>query len=417
VTSASAAAGRPPAASARAGLLTDRPWRRLALAAVALVASYALALGTRSLGTIGAAVLATLLLLGGVVLVRASAGVAGPRPIPRWYGPVTLLAAAVVLVVRGGVDDWAGGAAAAVAVLLATAPGALLAAAELPLAQARRRGLADGIDLRHAAALPLARGVAVLAVDGVGPLVDGMVVEGVHPLDETHLRNLRWFAGALAHALETPLGRAVAKLSGRGNLTDIVDHPGLGISGSVDRHPTRLGSPAWTGLTDVESPWESVGIEVDGRPLGTVVVADALRQDTVVSVASLRDQGVEVALVAPAADARAAAVAERAGIAVLLPRAAEEDAVLSALAPAARLLLGPAGDRIGLAQAEIGAAAHALRLSRAADCAQRRGVRVALVWHAVCLVLAAAGLLAVWAAAIAALLGTLVACLVARASH
>jgi hypothetical protein len=41
------------------------------------------------------------------------------------------------------------------------------------------------------------------------------------------------------HAAEDPIGRAIARLSTRGRLSGVERSPGLGMSGSVDRHPVR----------------------------------------------------------------------------------------------------------------------------------------------------------------------------------
>jgi cation transport ATPase len=378
---------------------------RLGLPITAALASYALAIGTASVMSVVAAACATILVLLDVLLLHRAGAVAGPRPLPRAYDAVAALVALATFVLRGALDDWGAGATTGVSVLLAIAPGALLAATDVPLGRALRRGAPDGIVLRHTAALVAARGAGTVALDGVDTVADGMIVDRVDPLDETHLRNLRWFGGALAHALQTPLGRAIAKLSASGNLTNVARHAELGISGSVDRHPTRIGALQWIGLGAVDSPWEVVGVEVDGRPLGTITVADALRADTVEAVTKLRSEGLDVVLVAPASR-RVDAVAARAGISAQATDVPQDAAVVSARATPARLLLGPCGDQISMVHADVGSALTALTLCRAADDAQRRSVRVALGWHGVAAVLAAVGALTAWPAGAAALVGT-----------
>lgn len=414
MTSVSAAFGRSSPTTSR--LAARLPLHRLGLPVLALLASYALALAVRTPTAIVAAVLATLLLFSAAVLLRHSAGVTGPRPVPRWYSPSALCVAAAVFLARGSVDSWSAGAAAGVATLLTLAPGALLAASETPLWQAVRRGQPDGIVLHRTEALDAARAVETVALDGLDTVTSGKVVDQLHPLDESHLRNLRWFAGALAHGLDSPLGRAVAKLSAAGNLTDITRHPDQGISGSVDRHPTRIGRPDWLGLEPVSSPWEVIGVEVDARPLGYITVADALRAGAAEQVAALRSEGLDVVLVA-APSPRVGAVADQAGIATVVSDVPAGAAVVSPRAPAARLLLGPAGEEISVEQAEVVSAAKALELCRSTDRAQRRSIRIALGWHGVAAALAAAGLLACWSAAAVAVVGTGVVWAIARSSR
>ncbi|WP_157416932.1 hypothetical protein [Nocardioides sp. Iso805N] len=414
MTSVSAAFGR---SSPRTSRLAARlPLHRLGLTVLALLASYALALAVRTPTAIIAAALATLLFLSAAVLLRRIAGVTGPRPVPRWYSPSALFVVAAVFLGRGALDSWSAGAAAGVATLLTIAPGALLAASETPLRQAVRRGQSDGIVLLRTEALDAARTVEALALDGLDTVVSGKVVDQVQPLDESHLRNLRWFAGALAHGLDSSLGRAMAKLSAAGNLTDVTRHPDQGISGSVDRHPTRIGRPAWLGLEPVNSPWEVIGVEVDGRPLGYITVADALRAGAAEQITTLRSSGLDVVLV-EVPSPRVDAVAEQAGIVTVLSDVPAGAAVVSPRAPSAPLLLGPAGQDIRVEQAEIVSAAKALELLRSTDRDQRRSIRIALGWHGVAAALAAAGLLACWSAAAVAVLGTGVLWAVARASR
>ncbi|WGL53031.1 HAD family hydrolase [Nocardioides sp. BP30] len=403
MTSVSAALGSSSPTTPR--LVARLALPRLGLTWLAVLASYALAIAVHTPGAIAAAALATLLLGAAALLVRQGAEVSGPRPVPRWYAAAAVGVAAVVLLARGSLDSWSAGAMAAVATLLALAPGAVLAASETPLRQAVVRGRADGIALRRTGALLGAREVDTVALDGLETVVSGKVVDQVHPLDESHLRNLRWFAGALAHSLDSPLGRAVAKLSAAGNLADVTHHPDLGISGSVDRHPTRIGRLEWLGLEPVTSPWDVVGVEVDGRPLGYVTVADALRAGAAERVAALRADGLDVLLVAVPAP-RVEAVAEQVGIATVVTEAPRDAAVVSSRAVSARLLLGPAGQDIGVEQADIASAVTALELCRATDRTQRRSIRIALGWHGLAAVLAAAGLLAAWPAAAVAVVGT-----------
>lgn len=383
----------------------------LGLATLALIAAVALAITSPTAGHAAATGLGLVLLVVSGIALRFGRRVTGPRAYPQVYVAVALAATVLTLLVRGAVSGWAEGWSAAVAVTLAVAPAGLLTAVELPLGRAVRVGEPAGITLVHTAALAP---VSVLALDGTGTLVDGKVVSSVDPVEEGHLRNLRWFAGALGHAADTPIGHAVAALAGRGNVTEAaaVDDE---ISGSVDRHPVRLSlTTGAAGALALGGPWDVVAVEVDGRSLGTLTIADALRPDAVAAIGELSAAGVATVLVAAPEDARAGAIADQAGcpLAISPPPGA---AVVTASADAPGLagfpgsaLLGPESRHLRLAEASIGYAARAVALCRAVNSATRRGIRLAVAVPAVGALLAAAGVLVPWAAAAVALVTAVV---------
>lgn len=183
------------------------------------------------------------------------------------------------------------------AVLLAAAPAAL---AVLPLSWwfVRARSRRDGITWSSRTALDLARRVDVVLLDRWGTVTTGeLKVAAVEPFDPDNERSLRWFAGALGHAAEDPVTRAVARLSSRGKVTEVEQYDGRGISGSVDRHPVRLGRPDWLGMAERDGVGVTVGVQVDSRPIGYITVSDDVRPDAATHVERLRGLGVEPVLV------------------------------------------------------------------------------------------------------------------------
>lgn len=199
-----------------------------------------------------------------------------------------------------------------------------------------------------------------------------------------------------------PIGHAVAALAGRGNVTEAVALEDE-ISGSVDRHPVRLSLTSRAdGALAMGGPWDVVSVEVDGRSLGTLAIADALRPDATNALAALAAAGTATVLVAPVEDARAAAIAAEAGC-PLKAAAPSGAAVLSASAAGAlslgipgALRLGPQSEQLGLAEASIGQAATALALCRMTATATRRSVGMSLAASALGACLAAVGLLPPW---------------------
>lgn len=180
-----------------------------------------------------------------------------------------LTAASVVLLVLDRV-----GAVAVldvVALLLLAVPAASPLASVVTGWTLRRRAAALGVGYRDAAAARTAGLVDAVLLRAPGLLTTGeREVASIHALDPDHERSLRWFAGALAHSGDDPVLRAVSRLAGQGRVTQVRQESDLGLCGDVDRHPVRVGRPDWLGLTAAER--EAVGVEVDGRPLGTIAV-------------------------------------------------------------------------------------------------------------------------------------------------
>ncbi len=308
------------------------------LASVAMLASwgwpaYAIATGRTDTHLSAAAVIAVIAVIGGEV--RRAGDSSAPRA----------TAGLLILPVAAGAAWWMVDPVDAVAVALGVL--AVLAPVLPALGSATARLAGD----HRAARMGCSLGPRIEAVDRIDTLVidkDRTVTTGelqvvsVDPVEPDHDRSLRWFAGALEHASDHPVGRAIAALSGRGQLTDVRHHPGLGISGSVDRHPVRIGSPAWIETTrpvtvppTVYSPpsrpavGTTVDVEVDGRPLGQITVWDRLRPDASEGLAALAGLGLRPVLVTGDGEASAAHLADLlGGTAVHAVANAEERACL-----------------------------------------------------------------------------------------
>ncbi|MFD4325935.1 HAD family hydrolase [Nocardioides sp. NPDC058538] len=200
-------------------------------------------------------------------------------------------------------------------VLVAGAVVAYVLGSVFPHFVASWAGRRHGIESVPRSSWALAARVDTVVLDRWGTVTTGrLVVTTVDPLDPDHLRNLRWFAGALEHEAEGPLARAVARLSPRGKVTDFGVVPGSGVRGSVDRHPVRVGRPSWVGMAERADRGTVLGVELDGRPLGYVVVGDQPREDAGASVSRLTAAGVTPVLVSDDTDRETEHLAETCGI-------------------------------------------------------------------------------------------------------
>lgn len=230
-------------------------------------------------------------------------------------GAVTLLAAVATLAAWSLVGGLERALSPTLAVVIVAAPVALGLAGLLPLLTARRRGRSVGLAALGRDAPAAASRVDVAVLDKHRTVTTGeLAVVSVDPLEATHHRNLRWFAGALEYSSAHPIGRAMADPAGRGRVTDLTEHAGLGIHGTVDRHPVRVGEPEWIGMEPRNGYGITVGVEVDERPLGWITVADAVRPGTAEHVTALRGLGIEAVLVSDGTSSDTNRLATEAGI-------------------------------------------------------------------------------------------------------
>lgn len=230
------------------------------------------------------------------------------------------------------------------AVLLLVAALLVVLADTLALAPLR----ADGAVVpRGGVLLAAARhGDAVVAEVG-GFATDGeLQVVAVEPVEPDHDRNLRWFAGALEHQGEGPVSRAISRLAGNGRVTDVRRVPGAGIEGSVDRHPVRVGDPRWLGVAAPTATrgGRTVAVEVDGRMLGSITVAERVRPEATGSLSRLAAGGWATTMVTSAGELEAQRLAaETGGDVRVVPDADGRRALVAELAGAGRSVVWVAG--------------------------------------------------------------------------
>jgi Cu+-exporting ATPase len=294
---------------------------------------------------------------------------------------VIVVAAGTALVwgAFGPEPRWANGLVNAVAVLIVACPCALGLATPMSVMVGTGRGAQAGVLVRNAEALERFEAVDTLVVDKTGTLTEGkprlaaVVARGV---EESELLRL---AAGLESASEHPLAAAVvAGAQARGlkpaGVTDFRYVPGKGIAGRAEGRPVALGNEALLAELGIEpgglasevsrlrgEGQTAVFVALEGRVVGVLGVADAVKDSTPEALAALRGEGVLVVMVTGDARAAAEAVARRLGIedvhAEVLPE--RKAAEVRRLREAGRVV-AMAGDGVNdapaLAAADVGVA-------------------------------------------------------------
>ncbi|GAA2072629.1 heavy metal translocating P-type ATPase [Aeromicrobium halocynthiae] len=220
--------------------------------------------------------------------------------ISAWFVPVVMVLALLTfagwaLLAR----DVTTAFVAAVSVLIIACPCALGLATPTALMVGTGRGAQLGVLIKGPQVLESTRRIDTVVLDKTGTVTTGvMTVVDVSPAPGEDEQRLRRVAATLEDASEHPVARAIAGLADPGTVEDFRNHAGFGVSGVVDGLPARVGRPTWLGH-DVEAgqaAGTTVTVELDGRLLGTITVADVVKETSAEAIASLRDLGLEPVL-------------------------------------------------------------------------------------------------------------------------
>ncbi|MFC9493328.1 heavy metal translocating P-type ATPase [Streptomyces sp. NPDC056982] len=332
----------------------------------------------------------------------------------------------------------------AVAVLIIACPCSLGLATPTALMVGTGRGAQLGILIKGPEVLENTRRVDTVVLDKTGTVTTGrMTLQDSYTAEGVEEKTLLRLAGAVEHASEHPVARAVAKGAAdrAGTLpavTRFTALAGLGVRGVVDRHDVLVGrerllaehgialSPALAAAkTAAEAAGRTaVAVAWDGEARGVITVADAVRPTSARAVAELRALGLTPVLltgdnrIVAESVARAVGIAEDAVYAEVLPQekvdvvrrlqaegrtvAMVGDGVNDAAALATAdlgLAMGTgtdaaieAGD-LTLVRADLRVAADAIRLSRRTLATIKGNLFWAFGYNVAALPLAAAGFL------------------------
>jgi Cu+-exporting ATPase len=254
----------------------------------------------------------------------------------------------------------------AVAVLIIACPCALGLATPMSIMVGTGRGAAAGVLIRNAEALERLEKVDTLVVDKTGTLTEGkpkLVRVG-------DLESLR-LAASVETLSEHPLAAAiVAGALERKLILSKADKfeslPGQGVTAVVEGHHVSVGKPATPeGQTQGDEPKDAghtiVHIAIDGKPAGSLGLADPVKASAREAIESLHREGLRIVMLTGDNHSAAEVVARTLGIdevqAGVLP-AGKADAV--AKLQAQGRIVAMAGDGVNdapaLARADVGIA-------------------------------------------------------------
>ncbi|MEV7611465.1 heavy metal translocating P-type ATPase [Streptomyces sp. NPDC089799] len=342
----------------------------------------------------------------------------------------------------GNGAGWTAAFTAAVAVLIIACPCALGLATPTALMVGTGRGAQLGILIKGPEVLETTRRVDTIVLDKTGTVTTGrMTLLAVHTAAGTDEQEVLRLAGALEHASEHPIARAVAAGAAErvGELPapeDFANVAGLGVQGIVEGHAVLAGREKLLAEWAIELPAElaetkrraeaagrtAIAVAWDGEARAVLEVADAVKDTSAEAIARLKGLGLTPILLTGDNKAVAEAVAAEVGIEQVIAEVMPEDKVdvvkrLQAEGRSVAMVGDGVNDAAALAQADLGlamgtgtdaaieagdltlvrgdlrAAADAIRLSRRTLGTIKSNLFWAFGYNVAALPLAAAGLL------------------------
>jgi Cu+-exporting ATPase len=226
----------------------------------------------------------------------------------------------------------------AVAVLIIACPCALGLATPTALLVGTGRGAQLGILIKGPEVLESTHRVDTVVLDKTGTITTGrMQLRDVVVAHGTSREELLRLVGALEHASEHPVARAIAAAARRayGELPGVEwfgNRAGIGVEGTVGGHAVVAGRPSLLAerglrlpgeLEDARAAAQARGETVvmagwDGVVRGLLIVADSARPSSAAAVAELESLGLQPVLLTGDNAATAAAIAREVGIAEVI---------------------------------------------------------------------------------------------------
>ena len=287
------------------------------------------------------------------------------------FVPVVIVLAIVTVVVWAVVTgSWERSFTAGVAVLIIACPCALGLATPTALLVGTGRGAQMGILIKGPEVLESTRSIDTVVLDKTGTITTGvMTVVAVEmrpsSLSPSVADVVMWAAAVEAHSLH-PVARAVVdahRATGATELaaTDVVDHPGVGVSGVVDGRRIEVRRSAADSWAEAAPASTLAEVVVDDEIVGLIAVADAVKDTAKSAVGRLASMGLSTVLLTGDRAEVANAVAQQVGITTVHADVMPDDklAVVTALqAEGHRVAMVGDGvnDAAALAAADLGIA-------------------------------------------------------------
>ena len=250
------------------------------------------------------------------------------------FVPTVIAIAVVTIVVWLLIGKSAGFAIArGISVLVISCPCALGLATPVAIMVGNGKGARNGILFKNATAIEETGKLKIVALDKTGTITEGKpVVTDIYPAKDVTEEELLHIAGSLEYNSEHPLAGAVnQEIENRKITVSTVKNftalPGNGLSGEIDGVSVMGGnyrfiSEHTADTEEVKNISEKVSNEgktplifaKDNRYIGTIAVADTIKEDSHKAISELKKMGIHVVMLTGDNEKTAAIIGKEAGV-------------------------------------------------------------------------------------------------------
>lgn len=250
------------------------------------------------------------------------------------FVPTVIAIAVVTIIVWLLIGKSAGFAIArGISVLVISCPCALGLATPVAIMVGNGKGARNGILFKNAAAIEETGKLKIVALDKTGTITEGKpVVTGIYPAKDITEEELLHIAGSLEYNSEHPLAGAVNQEIEKRKITisqvkNFNALPGNGLLGEIDGVIVMGGNYRFiSGHTADKEELKNISDKVsnegktplifakDNRYIGTIAVADTIKEDSHKAVSELKKMGIHVVMLTGDNERTAAIIGKEAGV-------------------------------------------------------------------------------------------------------
>ena len=250
------------------------------------------------------------------------------------FVPTVIAIAVVTIIVWLLIGKSAGFAIArGISVLVISCPCALGLATPVAIMVGNGKGARNGILFKNAAAIEETGKLKIVALDKTGTITEGKpVVTGIYPAKDITEEELLHIAGSLEYNSEHPLAGAVNQEIEKRKITispvkNFSALPGNGLLGEIDGIIVMGGNYRFiSGHTADKEELKNISDKVsnegktplifakDNRYIGTIAVADTIKEDSHKAVSELKKMGIHVVMLTGDNERTAAIIGKEAGV-------------------------------------------------------------------------------------------------------